>query len=280
MSTKDAADPAVPVSSGPDLPKRSEQRVVAALELRVLGIDANGMPFYTWATTQDISLSGARVSGLSVQLSVGEIVGVQCGDIKTRFKVAWVQPNADGTYQAGLQCMEAGAAPWHQGAHAAQRPSRELYSCLGTASLNSTSSGNPIPATVRELSLAGCYVQCEPTVAIGEILRGRFFFSGMHFDAVAQVRTSHVGSGMELQWTDLGSIGQEKLSHILNTLAGASTADECCRKDANSRIDELRAALTQFCEQLASGRVPAAEAMKLLDNVHSSITAALQLVRQ
>jgi PilZ domain-containing protein len=281
MSNKDeAGDAAVPVSGTPDFPKRSEQRVVASVELRVLGIDANGMPFYTWATTQDISLSGARIAGLSVKLNAGEMVGVQCGKIKTRFKVAWVQPNADGTFQAGLQCMEKGAAPWREGAHEPERPSRGLYSCLGTASLHSTSDGNSTPATVRELSLAGCYVQCEQTAATGEILRGRFFFSGMHFDAVAQVRTSVPGSGMELQWTDLGSNGQEKLSHILSSLAASSSLEEPSANDAKARIDELHAALTQFREQLESGRLPAGEAMRLLDNVHGSVTAALQLVQR
>jgi hypothetical protein len=52
-------------------------------------MDANGKPFSVPATTYDITRFGARIMGVRVPLNPGEIVGVQHGSEKSRFRVAW-----------------------------------------------------------------------------------------------------------------------------------------------------------------------------------------------
>jgi len=97
----------------PVLPKRRESRLLVALEVRLLGIDALGKPFHQSEVTVDISLSGARITGLSAPLNIGDIVGLQNSGDKSRFKVSWVRPNeSDGTFEVGLHCVEKGKAPW------------------------------------------------------------------------------------------------------------------------------------------------------------------------
>src|ERR1700676_2329617 len=98
-----------PSNQAPVLPKRREARLLVTLDVRILGIDANGKPFHQAAMTVDISLSGVRVTGLTAKLNHGDIVGLQSGGEKCRFKVSWVSTNADGTYQVGLHCLEKGA---------------------------------------------------------------------------------------------------------------------------------------------------------------------------
>ena len=84
---ENGAKPGNPV---PVLPKRREARLPVALNVRILGIDADGKPFHQAVATVDISLSGARITGLTAKLNPGDIVGLQSGGEKCRFKVSWI----------------------------------------------------------------------------------------------------------------------------------------------------------------------------------------------
>ena len=57
------------------MPKRRELRLPATLNVRILGIDANGKAFHQPATTLDISMSGARITGLAAKLNPGRYRG-------------------------------------------------------------------------------------------------------------------------------------------------------------------------------------------------------------
>ena len=68
----------------------SEPRFNVDLMIHVFGMDANSRPFSQHARADNISDHGAKLSGLEKRLAVGEIVGVQVGEKKARFKVMWV----------------------------------------------------------------------------------------------------------------------------------------------------------------------------------------------
>ena len=82
---------------------RKETRHPKVLPIRVYGMDARGKPFNLPATTINVSRSGLEVSGMDVQLRVRDIIGVQNGADKARYRVQWVSTDYK---HLGLECIE------------------------------------------------------------------------------------------------------------------------------------------------------------------------------
>ncbi|MGC2209881.1 MAG: PilZ domain-containing protein [Candidatus Korobacteraceae bacterium] len=262
-------------------PKRRELRLPATLNVRILGIDANGKAFHQPATTLEISLSGARITGLAAKLNPGDIVGLQSGGAKSRFKVAWVKGNRDGSSEIGLQCMEPRGCPWRdqlrQQAKEGDRRSDERYACNGSATLESISFSAPIWGTLRDVSERGCYVQCTQVAAVGEILSGRFTVNGVQLNAVAEVSNAVLSVGMGLQWTDLGCDGEARLNGILRALALNSMDSDSSRKKALGQANKLHQLLTALQERLESEHcLVQAETIGKLDEAQEDLMAALK----
>jgi hypothetical protein len=273
-----ATRPGIPAAT---VPKRREVRLPATLEVRVLGIDANGKTFHLPATTQDISLSGARLTGLAAKLNPGDIIGLQSGGGKSRFKVAWVLGSRDGTYQVGLQCMEKGVCPWREQVQQQPQPgdrrSEERYPCNGTASLRSATFPTPLWVTVRDVSLTGCYVQTVEVAAQGDILSGQFTINGVQLNGVAEVRNSLPSVGMGLKWCDLGVDGQEKLNRILRALAVNSLDPNSGKSKALSQVNKLHQLVATLRDKLESDRVHVdAETIGQLGEAQERLTTALK----
>jgi hypothetical protein len=96
------------------MPTWIEKRLVIALPIRVYGTGSDGKTFNQEARTLDITRDGARIDGLP-QITIGEIVGVQYGEEKSRYKVIWVgEPGGKKEGQIGVQVVEAGLALWHK----------------------------------------------------------------------------------------------------------------------------------------------------------------------
>jgi hypothetical protein len=68
---------------------QSEPRLSVDLPVRVWGMTAEGRPFSQHARAQNISSEGALISGVESELKVGDVVGVQCEEKKTRCTVIW-----------------------------------------------------------------------------------------------------------------------------------------------------------------------------------------------
>lgn len=245
---------AKPASQVPVLPKRREVRMPVALSVRILGIDANGKAFHQGVVTADVSLSGARVTGLTAKLNQGDIVGLQSGGEKCRFKVSWVATNRDGTYQAGLQCLEKGTSPWRetmQKAKGDERRGDERFPCNGSASVHAASN-TTIWGTLRDISSGGCYVQCVNPAADGDIVSGQFVVNGVQINAVAEVSNSRATVGMGLQWCDLGWDGQEKLNNLLQTFSMNSGRNDSSRSKALAQLEKLHQLVMALQERLES----------------------------
>ncbi len=239
----------------PVLRKRKEARLPATLNVRVLGIDAQGKAFHQAATTLDISMSGTRITGLGARLNPGDIVGLQSSGDKCRFKVSWTEQNPDGTYQMGLQCMEKGKSPWRdklQHATEGDRRGNERYPCNGSVSLRSASFATPIWGTLRDIGEGGCYVQCVNVAPAGEIVSGQFTLNGVQINGVAEVRTSRATVGMGLMWCDLGWDGQEKLNNILKALSVNYSETNSSKIRALAQLDKLHQLISALRERVES----------------------------
>ena len=262
------------------MPKRRELRLPATLNVRILGIDANGKAFHLPATTLDISLFGVRVTGLAAKLNPGDIVGLQSGGAKSRFKVSWINGKRDGTFELGLHCMEAGGCPWRdrvENLKDGDRRSEQRYPCNGSVSLRSASFSTPIWGTLRDVSERGCYVQCDQVTATGEILSGQFVINGVHLNAVAEVRNVVPAVGMGLQWADLGCDGEARLNSILRALALDSMDRNSGKAKALAQVNQLHQLVTTLRERLESEHILVhAETIGKLGEAQENLMTALK----
>ncbi len=71
-----------------------EERVPFDLDIRVWGMATDGRAFSQHARTQNISASGARLCEIEHDVEIGDTIGVQAGQKKTRCKVVWARDSA------------------------------------------------------------------------------------------------------------------------------------------------------------------------------------------
>jgi hypothetical protein len=69
---------------------RDELRTEVSYDVRAWGMDANGKPFAQTVKALNVSRSGARLVGLTSSPRPADVIGVQCGNEKARFRVVWV----------------------------------------------------------------------------------------------------------------------------------------------------------------------------------------------
>lgn len=271
---------AKPANKGPMQPKRREARLPATLSVRILGIDAFGKPFHQAATTVDISMNGARITGITAQLKPGDVVGLQSGGEKCRFNVTWVLKNPDASYQAGLSCVEKGMSPWREKMAqviAGERRTDDRYPCNGSVSLRSAAFTTPIWGTLRDISSGGCYVQCVNVAAKGDIVSGQFTVNGVQINGVAEVRSSRTTVGMGLMWCDLGWDGQEKLNNILNTLSLNYTDTNSAKVKALGQLEKLHQLVMALRERMESNHTLVdVQMIGRLSDAQERLTAALK----
>ena len=97
----------------PPIDRRSETRTVADFSVTVWGVDAHGERFLQEARVRDVSLSGALISGVEVELRSGDLIGVLYAAKTARFRVVWVRYDDSGDKtQAAIHRIEADTCPW------------------------------------------------------------------------------------------------------------------------------------------------------------------------
>jgi hypothetical protein len=93
--------------------RRREERIIISLPVRLWGMDVNGKPFTQNASSVDITRLGARIQGVTCQIQHGDIIGIQHGTDKARFRVIWVaRSGSRNEGQIGVHCVEAGKYIW------------------------------------------------------------------------------------------------------------------------------------------------------------------------
>src|SRR6202142_375254 len=68
----------------------TEPRLTVDLPVRIWGMSADGRPFSQFARAQNVSSEGALIAGVQSELKVGDVIGLQCEERKTRCTVIWV----------------------------------------------------------------------------------------------------------------------------------------------------------------------------------------------
>jgi hypothetical protein len=93
--------------------RRRELRKSIDLPLTVWGVDTKGEQFLQEVRARDISLSGALLSGLDVDLTSGDVIGILHAGRKARYRVIWIRYDESGDkLQAAVHRVAADPCPW------------------------------------------------------------------------------------------------------------------------------------------------------------------------
>lgn len=93
--------------------RRSEHRFSTNISLSVWGVDTKGERFLQQVHARDISLSGALLSGLDLDLRSGDMIGVLYAGKKARYRVVWIRYDGTGDkMEAAVHRIAADPCPW------------------------------------------------------------------------------------------------------------------------------------------------------------------------
>lgn len=212
------------------------------LPVRIFGMDSAGKPFTCVAHTLDISPQGARIAGVSRPLTVNDVVGVQRGVDKARFRVMWTGVKGTRTEgHVGLLCIQDNKNIWNvifeeSGPDQYRPPELEIvkatsgpepksepeerrrstrYSCdLG---LDIQVEGSDVSTWVRctDISRGGCYVETRSPLPAGTYLYICVRSETLRIRARCIVRTSHICLGMGLEFHEMGEDDKIQLERLL-----------------------------------------------------------------
>jgi hypothetical protein len=95
--------------------RRSEPRQRADFAVTIWGVDTRGDKFLQEARVRDISLSGALLSGIDVDLRCGDVIGVLYLGRKARYRVIWVRYDDGGDkIQVAVHRIAPDECPWRE----------------------------------------------------------------------------------------------------------------------------------------------------------------------
>ncbi len=79
----------------------------------VWGVDTRGERFVQETRAREISLSGALLSNLNIELRPGDIVGILYANKKARFRVVWIRLSDESQkVQAAIHRVDPDVCPW------------------------------------------------------------------------------------------------------------------------------------------------------------------------
>lgn len=205
---------------------RPAPRIPADLSVRVWGMAANGKTFSQHVRARNISSSGALFSGLEYELKVGDVIGVQYGDRKSRCKVVWVMDGGPmQKMQAGVEIVADQDCPWKtelapdQIAPPPEPNNRRRYARHRISfplELRDERVKTPMRVNATDVSGNGCYVETILPLAVGTTLRVEFWMDEEKISSSAVVRTSDPGVGNGIEFIGLTPATKQRVQDHLD----------------------------------------------------------------
>jgi hypothetical protein len=207
---------------------RPDPRIKADLSVRVWGMAASGQTFSQHACARNISSSGALFSGLEHELKVGDVIGVQYADRKSRCRVIWVMDGGPvQKVQVGVQIVTGQDCPWKSELSPDQlspplEPNNRRRFARHRISfpleVRDERVKTPMRVNATDVGGNGCYVESILPLAIGTTLRVDFWINSEKTSTSAVVRTSDPGVGMGVEFIGLTPDGKQRLQNYLDTI--------------------------------------------------------------
>jgi len=191
-------------------------------------MDAEGRPFFQNANASKISSDGAFLSGIAHSLQAGEVVGIQYGEKKARFKVVWViDAGSVRKTEAGVQLVDGQRSPWEDLTRndgivlpsGSNKRRFARYKVLFPIQIGLTDGRHTVLQTnAVDIGGRGCYVETLVPLSLGAKIDVTFWMDSEKIHTTGVVRTSDPGVGMGIEFTALDNLVQERLQAYLEKL--------------------------------------------------------------
>ena len=224
-------------------------------EVRVWGMDSAGKPFSQTARTVEVSGKGARLEGLTCQPQSGEIIGVQHGTQKARFRVLWIgEKGTPQESQIGLACVEPGKCIWRQaledsgdefgqvpevrsrdaspaadlpaamgGASGTERRRYPRYNCNGKILLTKGGTSASMSAKLTDIGLGGCYAETFSPLPLDTAVAFVIQADALEIRGRGMVRTAHPSVGNGIAFTEMAAEDWQRLNRLLDRVASPAS---------------------------------------------------------
>ncbi len=207
---------------------QTEPRLSVDLPVRIWGMTAEGRPFSQHARAQNISSEGALISGVENELKVGDVIGVQCEERKTRCTVIWVVNTGPvKKNQVGVKLIADQQCPWTNylpldGAtvtiSSSNRRRWHRHKISLPIELRDERVSAPLRINATDVSGNGCYVESMMPVPLGTVLRVDFWLEAEHINITAVVRTCDPGVGNGIEFTGMPAEMKERVQAYLDAI--------------------------------------------------------------
>ncbi|ABF42486.1 type IV pilus assembly PilZ [Candidatus Koribacter versatilis Ellin345] len=250
-------------------PTRKEPRTAAVLPVRIYGMDASGKPFNAVAHTLNVSKSGGLLAGVEVALVAGDLIGVQKGVYKSKFRVRWIgRKGSTSQGQIGIECVEGPRNIWGVD----DRPHKENLEPSAALKRNNYSpttvtgnierriaprhpcdlgiqishAGSTVKSWARctDISPGGCYIDTHSPLPPNTNFELTIFLDESML-IPALVRTSFPGIGMGIEFAFANADDAERLSRLIREKILAPSTVEPERTDLPA-LEKLAEALEQL----------------------------------
>jgi hypothetical protein len=191
---------------------------------------ANNQPFHQNATVQNISVTGACITGLEQGLKVGDVIGVQFDTRKARCKVIWVmEGNGLKKLQIGVQLVADQECPWLselpiEMRAAALVPSEDnrrrfqRHKISFPLEFRDERVNTPMRVNATDISGNGCYVEVAMPLPISTVLKVDLWIDQERITSTATVRTRDPGVGMGIEFTGMPDETKKRFQAHLDKL--------------------------------------------------------------
>lgn len=259
--------------------RRREERIGLTVPVRVWGTDPHGKPFIQVGETVDITRLGARIKGLVEVTSPGDIIGIQRGSEKARFRVIWVgKPESPLAGMIGVHSVEASKFIWGipipqqwepKAAHKCVpqdegigRRIQPRYACEGSAEVRRDGK-TALWAAVTDISLSGCYLETLTPLPIKSDVEIVLNIEGTEISSRAVVRSSHPGVGMGIAFSEMKVADRGRLDEMIAGFGAPQPIPATVKPDAGSaevaalarRLDAASNELKELQAALQTGPV-------------------------
>jgi hypothetical protein len=207
---------------------KTEPRLTVDLPVRIWGMNAEGRPFSQGARAHNISSDGALISGVETELKVGDVIGLQCDEKKTRCTVVWVMNTGPvKKNQVGVKLVAAQECPWKNylpldGATVTISESNRRHWHRHKISLPLELRDERVSAPLRinatDVSGNGCYIESMMPLPLGTVLRVDFWLDVEHIKITAVVRTCDPGVGNGIEFTGMPADTKKRMQDYLDAI--------------------------------------------------------------
>jgi hypothetical protein len=204
---------------------------------------ADEKPFLQNAEAHNISNQGAKLSGIEHQLTPGDIIGLQLGEKKARYRVVWtIDAGHLLKIQAGVRLVDGQQCPWlEQLTQAETKPApapqstgkdnrrfERLKIRFPLELRDDQNASSRMQTAPSDISGRGCYVETMLPLARGTELSISFWIESEKVDTTGVVRACDGGVGMGIEFIGMDLVGQERLQRYLEKLyrESQSSADQ------------------------------------------------------